>query len=62
MIKILKICVQKIFNFRKKFENAQKNIMKSATFIFVLSYFPKRRCSQKKPQLKVEIEDGCEAP
>ena len=37
--------------------------MKSATFlvVFVL-YCTKRRCSQIKPQLKVKIKDGCEAP
>ena len=63
MIKILKICVQKIFNFRKKFENAQKNIMKSANFFFVfVLYCRKRRCFEIKPQLKDEIEDGREVP
>jgi len=48
MIKILKKCVVKVFNFVKK-------IMKSANFFFVLNC-KKRRCSQIKPQLKVEIE------
>jgi len=34
--------------------------MKSATFfVFVCT---KRRCSEIKPQLEIEIEDGCEAP
>jgi len=29
---------------------------------FLLILYTKRRCSQIKPQLKVEIEDGHEAP
>ena len=46
----------------KNFENAQKNIMKSAHFFVFVLYCTKRRCSEIKPQLKVEIEDGREAP
>ena len=51
----------KSFLFLKNFENAQKNIMKSANF-FCFCFITKRRCSEIKPQLKVEIEDGREAP
>ena len=61
MIKILKICV-KSFLFLKNFENARKNIIKSANFFVFALYCTKRRCSEIKPQLKVEIEDGGEAP
>ena len=51
----------KSFLFLKNFENAPKNIMKSANlFVFVL--YCTKRCSEMKPQLKVEIEDGREAP
>ena len=40
-----------------------KNIMKSANFFKILFYTVKRkRCSQIKPQLKVEIKDRREAP
>ena len=46
----------------KNFENEQKNIMKSANFFVFVLYCTKRRCSEIKPQLKVEIEDGREAP
>ena len=55
----------KRFLFLKNFENAQKNIMKSANFFLFLFYTVQRedaQCSQIKPQLKVEIENGCEAP
>jgi len=52
----------KVFLFLKNFENAQKNIMKSANFFVFVLYCTKRRCSEVKPQLKVEIEDGREAP
>ena len=48
--------------FLKNFENAQKNIMKSANFFVFVLYCTKRRCSEIKPQLKVEIKDGREAP
>ena len=44
----------KNFLFLKSFENAQKNIMKSANFFFL--YCTKGRCSEIKSQLKVEIE------
>ena len=44
------------------FENAQKNIMKSANFFVFVLYCTKRRCSEIKPQFKIEIEDGREAP
>ena len=44
-------------------ENALKNIIKSANLNFFYTlHFIKIRRSQKKPQLKVEIEDGREAP
>ena len=36
--------------------------MKSANFFVFVLYCTKIRCSQIKPQLKVEIEDGREAP
>ena len=36
--------------------------MKSANFFIDFLYCTKKRCSQIKPQLKVEIEDGREAP
>jgi len=52
----------KSFLFLKNFENAQKNIMKSANFFVFVLYCTKRRCSEIKPQLKVEIEDEHEAP
>ncbi len=32
--------------------------MKFANFFIIFFYCTKRRCSQIKPQLKVEIEDG----
>ena len=48
--------------FLKYFKNAQKNIMKSANFFVFVLYCTKRRCSEIKPQLKVEINDGREAP
>ena len=38
----------------QNFENAQKNEIRKLLF----SYYTKRRCSQIKPQLKVEIADG----
>ena len=47
-------------SFLKNF--ARKNIIKSANFFIFVLYCTKRRCSQIKPQLKVEIEDGREAP
>ena len=40
----------------------EKNIMKSANFFVFVLYCAKRRCSQIKSQLKVEKEDGREAP
>ena len=54
----------KSFLFLRNFENAQKNIMKSANFFFLFYTVQctKRRCSEIKLQLKVEIEDGREAP
>ena len=61
MIKILKICVKNFFIF-VNFGNSRKNIMKSANFFVFVLYCTKRRCSEIKPQLKVEIEDGREAP
>ena len=42
-----------------KFLKCAKNIMKSANFFLNCK---KRRCSQIKPQLKVEKEDGREEP
>ena len=45
----------------KNFENARKNIMKSENFLFCFILYKLRRCSQIKPRLKVEIEDGREA-
>ena len=36
--------------------------MKYANFFVFVLYGTKRRYSQLKPQLKVEIEDGREAP
>ena len=41
-----------------KFENERKNIMKSANFFVFVLYCSKRRCSQIKLQIKVEIENG----
>ena len=38
-----------------------KNIMKFPNFFVFVLYCTPRRYSLKKPQLKVEIEDGCEA-
>ena len=58
MIKVLKICVLKFFIF-VKFWKCAKNTMKSANFFFGFCFILyKRRCSQIKPQLKVEIEVG----
>ena len=51
MVKILKIL-----------KMHEKNIMKSATFFCFCFILYKRGCSQIKPQLKVEIEYGREAP
>ena len=48
------------FLFLENLKNVRKNIMKSA--IFLKLFFTKRRCSQKKPQLKVDVEDGREEP
>ena len=44
------------------FANARKNNMKSANFFVFVLYCTKRRRSEIKPELKVEIEDGREAP
>ena len=60
MIKILKIYVLKVFYF-EKFWKCAKNIMKYANFFVFVLYCTKRRCSEIKPQLKDEIEDGREA-
>jgi len=57
---ILKYFYLKLFNF-VKFLKCAKNIMKSANLKKNL-YCTKRWCLQLKPQLKVEKEDGCEAP
>ena len=46
------------FLFLSNFENVRKNILKSANFFYTV----KGECSQIKPQLKVEKEDGREAP
>jgi len=54
MIKILKMCVKK-FLFLKIFENAQKILRNPQTFFVFVLYCTKRRCSEIKPQLKVEI-------
>ena len=41
------------------FESPQKNINKSAKFLFVIVlYCTMRRCSQIELQLKVELKDG----
>ena len=48
--------VYKIKKMREKYYEIRKLF-----FAFVL-YCTQRRCSQIKPQLKVEIEDGHEAP
>ena len=53
--------VFKGFLFLQNFENARKNIMKSENFFVFVLYCTKRRCSEIKPQLKVELENGCEA-
>ena len=45
-----------------KFENARKNIVKSANFFVIVLYCTKRRCSQIKPQVKLKKDDGREAP
>ena len=58
----LKNLCLKVFLFLKNFENAQKNIMKFANFFVFVLYCTKKRCSEIKPQLKVEIEDGRKAP
>ena len=50
----------KVFLFLK-FKNWRKNISKSTNF-FVIVLYTKRRCEQIEPQLKVETEDGREAP
>jgi len=44
------------------FKNARKIIKNPQTFCFVFVLNTKRRYSQTKPQLKVEIEDGRKAP
>jgi len=55
ILKILKVFYfYKILKMRKKYYEIRKLI-----FVFVLSC-TKRRCSQIKPQLIGEIEDGCE--
>ena len=49
------------FDFCKILKCAKKYYEIGKLFIYVL-YCTKRRCSQIMPQLKVEIEDGREAP
>ena len=46
----------------KNFENAQKKYYIIRKFFVFVLYCSKRRCSEIKPQLKVEIEDGREKP
>ena len=56
---ILKDLYLKLFNF-VKFGKCAKKYYEIRKNLFL--YFTKRRCSQIKPQLKVEKEDGREAP
>ena len=52
----------KIFDFCKILK-IQEKIKNPQIFYYVfVSYSTKRRCSQKEPQLKVEIEDVREMP
>ena len=46
----------------KNFENAEKNIMKSANFFCFCFILYKEKMFRDKAKLKVEIEDGREAP
>ena len=52
--------VFKSFLFCKILKMREKKMKYANFFVFVL-YGTKRRCSQLKPQLKVEIEDGRDA-
>ena len=57
----MNLCL-KVFYFCKVLKMREKNIMKSANFFVFVLYCTKRRCSEIKPQLKVEIEDVRKAP
>jgi len=57
MIKISKHCVQNFFIFAKILKWAIKHYEIRKLFFINCT---KKRCSQLKPQLKVEIEDGRE--
>jgi len=59
--KNFRILYLKVFYFCKILKMRKKIIRNPQTFLFVL-YCTKRRCSQIKSQLKVEIEDEHEAP
>jgi len=54
--------VFKSFLFLKNFENAQKILWNPPIFFVFVLYSTKRTCLEIKPQLKVKIEDGGEAP
>ena len=50
-----------ILEYFVNFENARKNIISNPQIKKNVLYGTKRKCSQIKPQLKVEKEDGREA-
>ena len=52
----------KVFYFCKILKMREKILWNPQTFFVFVLYCTKRRCSQIKPQLKVQIEDGREEP
>ena len=61
-MKILKICVKKFFNFVKFRKCAKKYDEIRKLFCFCFYTVQREDAHRIKPQLKVEIEDGREAP
>ena len=52
----------KVFYFWKIFKMRKKILWNPQTFFVFVLYCTKRRCSEIKPQLKVEIREGRKAP
>ena len=57
MLKVTQICVQKVLIFVKFRKFAKKYNFICELFFIIVFHCIKRRCSQKEPQLKIEIED-----
>ena len=56
----LKNLFLKVFYFCKIFKMREKILRNPQTFFVFVLYCTKRRCSQIKPHIEVEIEDGRE--